>query len=468
MPSRLLSELLADVEVLEVRGDPAGVEVNAVEHDSRAVRPGALFVCLRGQHADGHHHAGEARARGGVAAIVEEPVDEPMVQVRVRDGRAALAQVAAALHGHPARAMVVAGVTGTNGKTTTVHLLASVFEAHGWPAAAISTIGGPRSTPEAPALQARLAAERDAGRAAVAMEVSSHALVQRRVDAVHFAVVGFTNLTPEHRDFHGDMESYYAAKATLFEAGRADVGVVNADDAFGLRLLGEAGVPTVAYSAADAKDVQVGRAGTTFVWEGEVVRLRLAGRLNVANALCAATMAREIGIDAATVAGGLSAAGGVAGRFELVDAGQPFLAAVDYAHTPDGLEQLLVSARELADGGRVIVVFGCGGDRDREKRPVMGELAARLADVAVATSDNPRHEDPLAILAEVAGRAGEGLVVEVDRRTAIEMAVSAARPGDVVVVAGKGHEQGQVVGDRTLAFDDREVLASALRARPAP
>jgi UDP-N-acetylmuramoyl-L-alanyl-D-glutamate--2,6-diaminopimelate ligase len=435
-------------------------------YDSRSVTPGSLFFCLPGAHTDGHDHAREAVRSGAAALVVERPLDLDAPQLRVPDARVAMAAVAAAFHGHPSHALTVVGVTGTDGKTTTVHLLGAVLEAHGWPTAVIGTLGGPRTTPESPELQAGLAAELAAGRRAVALEVSSHALAQHRVDAVRFAVAAFTNLSQDHLDYHGDMESYFQAKAALFRPERAAVGVVNADDPYGHRLLAEAPLRLRAWSAADAADLEVTATGSTFVWRGERVTLHLGGRFNAANAVCAATIASELGVPPATVATGLSSVQSLRGRFERVDEGQPFAVVVDYAHTPQGLEQALLAARESAPGGRVLVVFGCGGDRDRAKRPLMGEVAGRLADVAVVTSDNPRHEDPRAIIDDVlAGAPARTLEVEPDRQ-AIDLAVARARPGDVVVVAGKGHETGQTLDGRTLPFDDREAARRALARRP--
>ena len=462
-----LAEVLAGVEVAERSGD-TDPDVIAVTHDSRSVRPGTLFCCLPGTHVDGHDFAAPALEAGAVALLVERFVDAPAAvpQVRVASTRAALAPAAANLFGHPSRSLRVAGVTGTNGKTTTTFLLQAVFEAHGWSTEVIGTLGGARTTPEAPELQALLAAARDEGRQAVAMEVSGHALVQHRADAVHFSVAAFTNLSQDHLDYHGDLESYFRAKALLFDEGRADVGVVNADDLYGRRLLEMAGIRTRPYSLADAAGLELDRLGSRFTWQGQPVSLRLGGRFNVSNALCAAACADELGVPAATVAAGLSSLERVPGRFEAVDAGQPFTVVVDYAHTPEGLAQVLAAARELAatGGGRVLVVFGAGGERDKGKRPLMGEAAARLADLAVLTSDNPRSEDPLTIMEGVrAGvRHADRLVVEPDRAAAIALAIGEARPGDVVVIAGKGHETGQVVGDRTIPFDDREVARQVL------
>lgn len=461
-----LERLLDDVHVLERRGDLLSVDVASVTCDSSAVAPGALFCCVPGRSSDGHDFAARAVGAGAVALLCERLLPVDVAQARVASTRRAMAPVAATFHGHPSRSLTVVGVTGTNGKTTVTHMLASVLRAHGWTTGVIGTLDGPRTTPEAPELQGALARHLGAGARAVALEVSSDALVQHRADAVWFEVVAFTNLSPEHLNTHGDMESYFAAKASLFDPARAATGVVNADDPWGRRLLEAAPMPLVAYGLADAGEVEVLPRRTRFQWRGEPVDLRLGGGFNVSNAVCAATIAGGLGVPAATVAAGLSALGSVPGRFERVDAGQPFAVVVDFAHTPAALEQVLLAARDEAAGNRVHVVFGCGGERDRGKRPLMGEVAARLADVVVLTSDNPRGEDPGAILDEVrAGAIGaRTLVVEQDRRVAIGVAVAAAGPGDVVVVAGKGHETGQTAGGRTDAFDDREVARAALGA----
>lgn len=457
-----LAEAVAALPVRRLVGD-GSVEVTGISHDSRRVRPGDLFCCVRGAHADGHAFASAAVAAGAAAVLCERELAVGVPQVVVPDTRAAMGPVADAVFGHPSRRVAVVGVTGTNGKTTTTHLLAAVCDHAGMPCGLIGTLSGARTTPEAPELQATLAAHVAAGKRAVAMEVSSHALELHRVDAVRFAVAVFTNLGRDHLDFHGTLEAYFRAKARLFEPERAAVGVVNADDPHGRLLLEAARIPTRAFRLADAADLDVGVTASTFRWEGHPVRLRLGGVFNVANALAAATAARELGVAPADVAAGLSAAGPVPGRFEPVEAGQPFTVLVDYAHTPEALEQVLRAARGAE--GRLIVVFGCGGDRDPTKRPVMGATAARLADVVVITSDNPRHEDPMAIIAAVkAGTTGgpATVVVEPDRRAAIAAALAAAAPGDVVVVAGKGHETHQELGDRTVAFDDRAVVRELL------
>jgi UDP-N-acetylmuramoyl-L-alanyl-D-glutamate--2,6-diaminopimelate ligase len=434
--------------------------------DSRATRPGMLYCCVRGERFDGHQFASEAVGAGAVAVLCERPVPVDVPQVVVGAVRPALGPLAASLYGHPARAMTVAGVTGTNGKTTTTHLLGAMLRAGGLKSAVLGTLGGERTTPEAPELQAHLAELRDDGVDAVAMEVSSHALIQHRVDAVRFAAATFTNLTLDHLDYHGDMSAYFEAKARLFEPGRSDLAVVNVDDPWGRRLLARiqtAGREVLPFSLGDAALLRVDAGGSRFRWGGLELSTPLVGRFNVSNALAAATTARALGVADGAIAEGLARVRAVRGRFEPVDAGQPFTVLVDYAHTPDGLEQALAAAREVCPG-RVIVVFGCGGDRDRTKRPLMGATAVRLADLAVLTSDNPRGEDPERIIAEVAaGASGPGaLVVDVDRAHAISTALAAATPDDVVVIAGKGHETGQEVGGERHPFDDVEVARSAL------
>jgi UDP-N-acetylmuramoyl-L-alanyl-D-glutamate--2,6-diaminopimelate ligase len=462
-----LAALLDGIDVRLVEGDPASADVTSVVHDSRAVTPGALFCCVVGTTVDGHDLAARAVAAGATAVLCSRPVPVEVPRVVVADVRRAMGAVAAAIHGHPSRELAVVGVTGTNGKTTTTHLLAAILEAAGLPTGIIGNLhavpGGPPNTPEGPALQARLAALRDGGARAVAMEVSSHALAQGRVTGTEFALAVFTNLTPDHLDHHGTMEAYFAAKARLFEPELSRAAVVNADDPHGRLLFEAAVIPTEAYRLSDATDIDADLTGTSFTWRGQRLHTPLPGTFNVANTLAAATAAAALGVDLPSIAAGLAAAPQIAGRFERVAAG-PVHVVVDYAHTPDGLRQLLSATRALVGAGRVSVVFGCGGDRDRSKRPAMGAIAAELADRVVVTSDNPRSEDPGRIVAEVAagaeGVAGGAPVDRiVDRRAAIAAALGAAGPGDVVVVAGKGHETTQVTGDLEVPFDDRLVVA---------
>lgn len=468
----------AGVQVRHLLGDAAETEVTTATLDHRAVAPGALFCCVPGERFDGHDFAPQAVAAGATALLCERPLDLPVAQIVVDRVRPALGPLAASLYGNPSRSMTVVGITGTNGKTTTTALMESVFRAAGLPAATIGTLSGARTTPEAPVLQATLAAFQAEGRAAVAMEVSSHALAQHRVDATWFAAAIFTNLTQDHLDYHTTMEEYFEAKARLFAPGRAAVAVVNADDPWGERLLsrlrsqGSAGADrqtVIPFSLHDVDGLVISPQGSRFRWRDVDVRLRLGGRFNVRNALAAATTAAALGLPRDAIAAGLGRVEAVRGRFEPVTAGQPFMVLVDYAHTPDALEQALSSARELAasGGGRVIVVFGAGGDRDPAKRPLMGAVASQLADIAVLTSDNPRGEDPHAIIDQVAAGADRSqdkarLEVESDRGAAIRMALGAARSHDVVVIAGKGHEEVQEVAGRTIAFDDAEVAREVL------
>jgi UDP-N-acetylmuramoyl-L-alanyl-D-glutamate--2,6-diaminopimelate ligase len=457
-----LAELLDGIDA-EVRGD-AGVEVTGVTHDSRQVRAGSLFCCIPGRTADGHDHAPAAVAAGAVALLGERPLDLAAAEVVVPDARAAMGPVAAAFHGHPSRAMDVVGVTGTNGKTTTTLLLQAILDGSGRRTGVIGTLSGARTTPDAPDLQARFAELRDSGHDAVAMEVSSHALALHRVAGTRFRVAVFTNLSRDHLDFHESMEDYFAAKARLFEADLSEAAVVNADDPHGTLLARAATIPTTTYSLAEVEGLEVGATTSTGTWRGHRLVVPLGGAYNVANALGALHAAVALGVDEAAAVAALAEAPPVPGRFEPIEAGQPFKVVVDFAHTPDGLENVLSAARSAVGDGRVIVVFGAGGDKDREKRPMMGEAAARLADVVVVTSDNPRSEDPRAIVDEiVAGTGGRGDVrIEVDRRTAIELAVREARPGDLVVVAGKGHETTQTIGGSVLPFDDRDVTREVL------
>lgn len=442
------------------------VDVTDVRFDSRDVVDRCLFVCVPGASADGHDHADEAIENGAAALLVERELDVDVPQVVVPDVRTAMARAAAAVHGDPSQSIAVVGVTGTNGKTTTTHLLGSIAAAAGLRVELLGTLSGARTTPEAPDLQRLLATWRDEGVEIVAMEVSSHALDLHRVDGVRFRVAVFTNLSRDHLDHHRSMEEYFAAKARLFTPELSDRAIVNLDSPHGRLLADAAEIPTEGYSLDEVDDVVPTIDSTTFTWRDREVRLALGGLHNVSNALAAAHAALAMGIDDSTIADGLSAPIVVPGRFEPVVAGQPFDVIVDYAHTPDGLEHLLAAADALIDDGRVIVVFGCGGDRDTSKREPMGEVAARGADIVVLTSDNSRSESTEAILgAIVAGaervsdrRAGT-LLVEADRRRAIAEALRLGRPGDVVLVAGKGHETTQTIGDSVVEFDDRLVVA---------
>jgi UDP-N-acetylmuramoyl-L-alanyl-D-glutamate--2,6-diaminopimelate ligase len=492
-------------------GEAAGVEITGLAYDSREVAPGDLFFCVSGFRSDGHAFAPEAVRAGAAALVVERPLGLGVPEVVVASARAAMAPAAARFYGEPARELRVVGVTGTNGKTTTAYLVRALLEAGGVQCGLLGTvksvIGGEgrqvaRTTPEAIDLQEDLRAMLDGGDGACAIEVSSHALELGRADAIPFAAAVFTNLTQDHLDFHADMEAYFRAKRRLFvpasdgdslgaAAEPPGVSVVNVGDPYGRRLAQDvAGARTFAVDApADysATDVRCGFDGCRFTLStpagAREVSLPMPGRFNVANALGALAAVHALGVDLDVLVAALERGVRVPGRFEPVDAGQGFAVLVDYAHTPDSLENVLSAARELlepgaprfggaaGERGRVICVFGAGGDRDRGKRPLMGEIAARLADVAIVTSDNPRSEDPERIIEEILDGvpAGGGEVgAQVDRAAAIGTAIGAARPGDVVVIAGKGHEQGQEFeGGRKLPFDDVAVARAALEALSA-
>ncbi|MEA2155562.1 MAG: UDP-N-acetylmuramoyl-L-alanyl-D-glutamate--2,6-diaminopimelate ligase [Solirubrobacteraceae bacterium] len=458
------------------------VQVTALAYDNRRVGPGTVYFCVRGFTRDGHDFAADAVARGAVALVVDHPLGAGVPEVVVADVRAAMAPAAARLHGDPTATLRTIGVTGTNGKTTTAYLVRALLEAAGHPTGMLGTvtsiIGGAehevaRTTPEAIDLQATFAAMLDAGDTHCVMEVSSHALALSRADAIHWAGAIFTNLTQDHLDFHPTMEDYYAAKRRLFEAG-PQVAVVNVDDPYGARLASEldhAQLVTVGIDAAGADlratDVRSEMSGSAFRAGDLELRSPLPGRFNVSNVLGAVAMVRALGVGDDTIAAALPEAGRVPGRFEPVDEGQDFAVLVDYAHTPDSLENVLQAARPLTRG-RLLCVFGCGGDRDRGKRPLMGAIAARLADHTIVTSDNPRTEEPGAIVAEILAGIEQRDATEtiVDRHEAIERAVGMAAAGDVVVIAGKGHEQGQEFeGGRKIDFDDVTVAREALRAR---
>ncbi len=470
-PEISLEQVVARLRPGMLIGDAAGVVVTSVTYDHRDVRPGALHCCLPGDHVDGHEFAAAARRAGAVAFVCERQLaGEAAGAVQLIFGaggaRPAMALAACALFDDPASSLRTVGVTGTNGKTTTTYFLRSVFQEHGWPTSVIGTLGGPRTTPESPDLQRALAHARDSGRSAVALEVTSHALAQHRLDGYRHDVAVFTNLSQDHLDYHGSMEAYFEAKARLFTPEHASRAVVNGDDAFGRRLLEAAAIPARAFSVADAQELRVGLDESQFRLDGVLVRVRPGGEINVRNALAAAAAARALGVPGATIAAGLSASEGPPGRLETVANGLGATIAVDYAHTPDALAEVLRTARAEAEpsGGKVIVVFGCGGDRDRAKRPVMGSVATRLADVAILTSDNPRDEDPLAIIDDVrTGCDGPArLVVEPDRRRAIAAALASAGAGDVVIVAGKGHESVQQIEERSIEFHDRAVVLEEL------
>jgi UDP-N-acetylmuramoyl-L-alanyl-D-glutamate--2,6-diaminopimelate ligase len=472
MDLEFLIDALAPVEVV----GRAPTDIAELAYDARQATPGSLYFCIPGSRADGHDFAPAAVENGAVALVVERPLDLPVPQLVVDDARAAMPVAADEFFGRPTEQLQVAGVTGTNGKTTTAFLVYAILAAAGRRPGLLGTIesrvGGERrpalrTTPEAIDLQRTFREMLDAGDRSAAVEATSHGSELGRLDRVRFSALVFTNLTQDHLDFHGTLERYFDAKRRLFTESRPPA-AVNVGDEHGRRLADElrGRNELLTFGLADdaelrADDLELGPRGARFRAGGIELETRLRGRFNVENVLAAVAAARLLGIADDAIAYGVSELRGVPGRFEAVDEGQPFAVLVDYAHTPDSLENVLRTARDLAQN-RVICVFGCGGDRDRGKRPLMGRIATELADLAIVTSDNPRSEEPDAIIAEILDGAGDA-EVESDRREAIARAVAAAGEGDVVVIAGKGHEQGQQFADRTVPFDDREVAREALR-----
>ncbi|MEP7112000.1 MAG: UDP-N-acetylmuramoyl-L-alanyl-D-glutamate--2,6-diaminopimelate ligase [Ilumatobacteraceae bacterium] len=467
--ARTLREVVeqAGLDQIDVHGDDT-VTIGSVDFDSRKVRAGSLFCCLRGAQTDGHEFAGGARLAGAAALLVDHRVDVDLPQVIVPDTRRSMGLLAASFFGHPSRHLTLVGVTGTNGKTTTTSLIAAILGAAGRSAGIVGTLTGAHTTPESPDLQARLAEFVEQGVVVVVVEVSSHALELHRVDGCRFEIAVFTNLGRDHLDLHGTQERYFAAKAKLFRPDLADAAVVNIDDPHGRLLMDVGLIPTEGFGLEDVSDVRVSASSHSYTWRGQSIVVSIGGDFNVMNSLAAATACAKLGIDPATISSGLANASTVPGRFEAVVAGQAFAVIVDYAHTPDGLERAIAAARDVAGDASVHVVFGCGGDRDREKRPLMGAVASRLADHVVITSDNPRSEDPMEIInATMEGVAPDyrgRVVMEPDRRRAIEIAVRRAGSGDVVLIAGKGHERTQTIGDQVLEFDDRAVAREILEA----
>ena len=474
------------------------VRIRQVTNDSRKVESGSLFVAIRGVATDGNLFAKAAADRGAVAVLSEDPapVGWPgeIPWTRVSAGRKALATAAANFYGRPAEALQLVGVTGTNGKTTTTSLIDAILRASGAKTGLFQTIGyrtprgehaAPNTTPESVDLQNFFAEIRDAGGTYATMEASSHALAMDRLWGCQFAVAVFTNLTRDHIDYHQTFENYFAAKRRLFEdtgAGAPDVAVINTDDEWGKKLTG-LGKRTLTYglqSDADlkAKKFQLSFKGLDFAAQTPLgtisVESSLVGRINVYNILAAIGAAIGLGLSSAVIEAGVRQLRAVSGRFERVDAGQPFLVVVDYAHTDDALENLIRTARELNAKGRIITVFGCGGSRDRTKRPIMGELSGRLSDLSILTSDNPRQEDPLKIISDIVvgmQKSGGKYLIEPDRGKAIRIGIEQARAGDIVLLAGKGHEDYQIFADHTTHFDDREEATKALSEQgyhPAP
>jgi UDP-N-acetylmuramoyl-L-alanyl-D-glutamate--2,6-diaminopimelate ligase len=487
-------KLLALLEGAEASIPPAAedLEIRQVAADSRKVKPRALFFALHGAQSDGNAFVRDAVSRGAAAIASEETVPAFMPSsvtwIRVREARKALAVTAANFFGHPAEALQLVAVTGTNGKTTTSSLVDSMVKASGQKTGLFGTIAyhtplgdypAPNTTPESVDLQGFLAEIRDAGGHFAVLEASSHSLAMQRLWGCHFAAAVFTNLTREHLDYHKTFEDYFAAKRRLFEgtgAGAPDVAVINADDEYGKRLTGMA-KQTVTYGLESDADISTkkfqltfnGLAFTAQTPNGKVqVASSLVGRINVYNILAAIGAAQALGLSTEIIQDGIRGLPSVSGRFERMDLGQPYFVIVDYAHTDDALENLIRTARELNPKGRIITLFGCGGGKDRTKRPVMGEVTGRLSDLTILSSDNPRTEDPLKIISDIIvglQKTSGKYLIEPDREKAIGAAMDEARAGDIVLLAGKGHENYQILADRTLEFDDRDVARRALRAR---
>jgi UDP-N-acetylmuramoyl-L-alanyl-D-glutamate--2,6-diaminopimelate ligase len=485
-----LADLLRAVSGAAAEG-PTDIDVRGISHDSREVKPGDLFVCLVGEKLDGHRFAADALARGAVALAIQADhaaeVAGGVSRLVLDDTRRALPALSATLFDHPARAMKVVGVTGTNGKTTTTFLTAAILRQAGLKAGTIGTLGAflgdeklpsEHTTPEADQLHSLLAEMRNLGAQAVVMEVSSHALAQYRTDATEYDAAAFTNLTQDHLDYHGDMESYFRSKLRLFTdypaaSSKLFVASVNMDDEYGRRIAAESKGRVLTYGIENPADI---RAESVRTGPGDVrfrchtpaggfeAVLNLGGAFQAYNALAATGVGIGLGIAPEVIAEGLASLPNVPGRFESVPTGRGFHVVVDYAHTPDGLENLISSAKRL-NPARILLVFGCGGNRDRTKRPIMGRLAATQTDAAIVTSDNPRREDPNAIIEEILTGMREATArveVEPDRRAAIAKAIGQARDGDIVLIAGKGHEDYQLVGDQVLPFDDRQVAREIL------
>ena len=474
---RQLDELLAstsEIAINQIIGD-AKVRVLDITHDSSKVSNGVLFCCIVGENVDGHNFAKVAAANGAAAILVERRVEVDITQVVVSDVRSTMGYLAAELFNRPSEKLNVIGITGTNGKTTTAHLLASILRQHGWPTSVLGTLTGTRTTPESTDLQRFLAEELNRGSKAVVMEVSSHALALGRVEGTLFKAAVFTNLGQDHLDFHKSIEDYFAAKARLFTRLFTNLCVINRDDVHGSLLLDviskDKEVRCESFGMSDAKDIHADASKISFHWQGQKIDSLMGGYFNVMNALAAATAAAKLGVTVSDIAKGLAAASAVPGRFESVSEGQLFSVVVDYAHTPEALQNVLLAGRKIVGkDAQVILVFGCGGGRDQLKRPKMGDIASQFADLVYVTSDNPRHEDARTIAHEVlqgvssVSSVMSRVTIELDRRLAIGAAFGSAKPGDIVIIAGKGNEATQTIGADETPFSDVQVSRELLKA----
>lgn len=474
---RQLDDLLASTSEIafnQIIGD-AKVRISDITHDSSKVTNGVLFCCIVGENVDGHIFAKVAAASGAAAILVERRVEVDITQVVVGDVRSTMGYLAAELFNRPSEKLNVIGITGTNGKTTTAHMLASILRQHGWPTSVLGTLTGTRTTPESTDLQRFLAEELNRGSRAVVVEVSSHALALGRVEGTLFKAAVFTNLGQDHLDFHKSIEDYFIAKARLFTKQFTNLCIINRDDLHGSLLvdtiLKDKEVRCESFGVSDAKDIHADASKISFHWQGQKIDSLMGGYFNVMNALAAATAAAKLGVTVSDIAKGLAAASAVPGRFESVSEGQLFSVVVDYAHTPEALQNVLLAGRKIVGkDAQVILVFGCGGGRDQLKRPKMGDIASQFADLVYITSDNPRHEDARTIAQEVlqgvssVSSVMSRVTIELDRRLAIGAAFGSAKPGDIVIIAGKGHEATQTVGADETPFSDVQVSRELLKA----
>ena len=458
-----LSELVDGIEGLldSKKSDP---EIRRVIHDSREINEGDIFCCIKGELTDGHSYIQEAIDSGAAAVLAEESTGFHVPTFLVEDVRSVLPYVASRIVGHPSKELNVVGVTGTNGKTSVVSMLSEILHDYGVSTATIGTLTGVLTTPEAPELQRELRKYCNNGVEVVAMEVSSHALVQQRVEETYFSTVAFTNLSHDHLDFHGEMDAYYQAKGLLFNRNFSERAVIVIDQEYGRSYYEKAiadGMEVEALSL-QRRNVLFDEKSSSFDWRGERVSISLGGPFAFANALVAAEIAVQLGLETRDIISGLNSMKGIQGRFESLSITSDISAIIDYAHTPTALEELLKGCQKIVTG-RIILVFGCGGDRDSKKRPLMGEVASVGADVNILTSDNPRGEDPSKIISEIiTGMSTKPHSVEVDRKQAIEEAVTVAKPGDLLVIAGRGHEEYQEIRGERIPFSDKEVLLDVI------
>ena len=446
------------------------VKISDITNDSTQVGSESLFCCVVGDLVDGHEFAQNALHAGASALLVERELPLDCAQIVVTDTRRTMGEISSAFYDHPSKKMRVVGITGTNGKTTTAHLLGAIFRQQGLNTEVLGTLSGVRTTPESCDLQRSLWQLANVGVQAVVMEVTSHALVLQRIVGTHFDAVVFLNLSPEHLDFHKTQEQYFAAKASLFNGQFSGFGFINRDDVHGQLLLDATEINTVSFGLDDVDNLEVTASSHSYVWQTKKLHVPVGGKFNVSNSLAAATVAAGLGVDIVDIVSGLAAAGTVAGRFQSISNDAPFDVIVDYAHTPDALQRVLDTTREIiAPGGKIILVFGCGGDRDKAKRPQMGAIAATQADCVIVTSDNPRSEEPMDIADQIISGIADAdrrsaVSVELDRRSAIELALMTARNGDVVIIAGKGHETTQTIGNQVLPFNDAQVANELIGA----